>query len=321
MSAIAPVPDSATQLDFPPPSGSSLVERLLADKRSAHTQKAYAKDLKDFFRTTTGCEPTPEMVAAFLRMERLEAKSVVLDYKAKMIDRGLSEATVNRRLAAIRALVNYAYEAGQCDWTLSIRNEKVKPYRDTTGISREAYRQVLAVLDRETLKGKRDFALLRLLWDNALRRGEVSNANIKHFDPEARTLKIYGKGKGTQAESIDLSRPTTAALLEWLETRGEASEEAPLFIALDYANFGHRLTGSAIAWIVKQTCLKAGITKPMSPHRIRHSSITAALDATNGNVRKVQKLSRHAQLDTLMIYDDNRQKWQLEITDLLAEML
>jgi integrase/recombinase XerC len=59
----------------------------------------------------------------------------------------------------------------------------------------------------------------------------------------------------------------------------------------------------------------------MSPHRIRHSSITAALDATDGNVRKVQKLSRHTQLDTLMIYDDNRQKWQLEITDLLAEMV
>jgi integrase len=46
----------------------------------------------------------------------------------------------------------------------------------------------------------------------------------------------------------------------------------------------------------------------MSPHRIRHSAITAALDATDGNVRKVQKLSRHRQLDTLMIYDDNRGK-------------
>ncbi len=46
-----------------------------------------------------------------------------------------------------------------------------------------------------------------------------------------------------------------------------------------------------------------------------------ASTATDGNVRKVQKLSRHTQLDTLMIYDDNRQKWQLEITDLLAEMV
>ena len=52
----------------------------------------------------------------------------------------------------------------------------------------------------------------------------------------------------------------------------------------------------------------------------RHSAITAALDATDGNVRKVQKLSRHRKLDTLMIYDDNRHKDQGEITDLLDGM-
>jgi integrase/recombinase XerC len=321
MSRLVPVKDGAGKGYFAQPSAATLVERLLADKRSEHTKKAYAKDLKDFFRTTTGREPTAQMVTAFLDLERAEAKSVVLDYKAKLIERGLSEATVNRRLSALRALVRYAYEAGQCDWTLSVRNEKVKPYRDTTGISREAYRKVLLVPNRETLKGKRDFALLRLLWDNALRRGEISCADIKHFDSEARTLKIYGKGKGTQVEVVDLSRAATAALLDWLVERGATNPDAPLFVALDRANEGHRLTGSAIAWIVKETCLAAGISKPMSPHRIRHSSITAALDATDGNVRKVQKLSRHTQLDTLMIYDDNRQKWQLEITDLLAEMV
>jgi integrase/recombinase XerC len=59
----------------------------------------------------------------------------------------------------------------------------------------------------------------------------------------------------------------------------------------------------------------------MSPHRIRHSAITAALDATDGNVRKVQKLSRHANLETLMVYDDNREKAQLEITELLDDLL
>jgi integrase/recombinase XerC len=59
----------------------------------------------------------------------------------------------------------------------------------------------------------------------------------------------------------------------------------------------------------------------MSPHRIRHSAITAALDATDGNVRKVQKLSRHKQIDTLMIYDDNRQRVQGELTGLLSDLV
>jgi integrase/recombinase XerC len=52
-----------------------------------------------------------------------------------------------------------------------------------------------------------------------------------------------------------------------------------------------------------------------------HSAITAALDATDGNVRKVQKLSRHRQLDTLMIYDDNRGSYQRDVTTLLDDMV
>ncbi|MFM6397850.1 tyrosine-type recombinase/integrase, partial [Planktothrix sp.] len=68
-------------------------------------------------------------------------------------------------------------------------------------------------------------------------------------------------------------------------------------------------------------CQKAGISKPMSPHRIRHSSITAALDATGGDVRRVQKLSRHHDLNTLMIYDDNRKNAQGEITNLLDDLV
>jgi site-specific recombinase XerD len=99
MSRLVPVKDCAGKGYFAQPSAATLVERLLADKRSEHTKKAYAKDLKDFFRTTTGREPTAQMVTAFLGLERAEAKSVVLDYKAKLIERGLSEATVNRRLS------------------------------------------------------------------------------------------------------------------------------------------------------------------------------------------------------------------------------
>jgi integrase/recombinase XerC len=65
---------------------------------------------------------------------------------------------------------------------------------------------------------------------------------------------------------------------------------------------------------------KAGIKKQMSPHRIRHSAITAALDATDGDVPKVQKLSRHRNLNTFMIYDDNRGPDQQNITEMLDSM-
>ncbi|NES17921.1 MAG: tyrosine-type recombinase/integrase [Symploca sp. SIO3E6] len=299
-----------------------LLAQLLSDKRSPHTRHAYAKDLKDFFRTIADSEATPEMVTYFLQLERADAVTLVLRYKAMLIERGLKEATINRRLSAIKSLVKLARSAGKCDYTLEeVKGEKVQVYRDTAGISRELYRKVLALPDRVELKGKRDYALLRLLWDNALRRGEIAKANIGDFDAETKTLKIRGKGKGTVFEVIDLSLTTTEAIRDWLLARRELNTSAPLFISVDPVKKGNRITGAGIYWIVQQYCRAAGVSKQMSPHRIRHSSITAALDATNGNVRKVQKLSRHAQIDTLMVYDDNRSKDQLEISTLLADMV
>ncbi|NEO33173.1 MAG: tyrosine-type recombinase/integrase [Symploca sp. SIO3C6] len=299
-----------------------LLAQLLSDKRSPHTRHAYAKDLKDFFGTIANSEPTPEMVTYFLQLELPDAVTLVLRYKAILMERGLKEATINRRLSAIKSLVKLARNAGKCNYTLEeVKGEKVQVYRDTAGISRELYRKVLAMPERSEFKGKRDYALLRLLWDNALRRGEVAKANIGDFDAEAKTLKIRGKGRGTAFEVIDLSLTTTEAIRDWLLARRELNQSAPLFISVDPVKKGHRITGAGIYWIVQQYCRAAGVSKQMSPHRIRHSSITAALDATNGNVRKVQKLSRHAQIDTLMVYDDNRSKDQLEISTLLADMV
>jgi integrase/recombinase XerC len=301
----------------------NVLQQLLEDKRSPNTRAAYEKDLKDFFKEMAGKLPTPDVVLEFLHLERGQAVSVVLKYKAALFKKGLSEATVNRRLAAVRALVAKGRALGIASFTLEdVKGEKVQKYRDTSGIDPETFKRVLAWCDRNTLQGKRDYALLRLLWGNALRRNEVSQLNIGDFDAEAKTLRILGKGKGTQIETIDLGDATVDAITLWLEaSRGVQSGDAPLFTALDFHNSGHRLTGDGIRKIVVRLCEKAGIKKVMSPHRIRHSAITAALDATDGNVRKVQKLSRHRQLDTLMIYDDNRGKDQAEVTGLLDDMV
>lgn len=297
-------------------------QELLSDKRSPNTRLAYEKDLKDFFRYVAGVALSPAIVQSFLMLGRFEAIALVLRYKASLVDRGLKEATVNRRLAAIKALVNHARKLGLVDWSLAdIKSEKVKPYRDTGGISPASFKGMLTSSTRDTLKGKRDYALLRLLWDNALRRGEVAQADIKDLDLESRKLWILGKGRGSQKEAVSLSLPTVKALGEWLLSRKELDINQPLFIALDRASYGHRLTGTAIYKIVQAAASSAGISKTISPHRIRHSGITAALEATNGDVRRVQKLSRHANLNTLMIYDDNRLNHQAEITDLLADLV
>jgi integrase/recombinase XerC len=269
-----------------------VLQQLLSDKRSPATRAAYQKAVRNFFVKTTGKLPTPELILEFLYLDQTQAVTVVLKYKAQMIEQGLSEATVNQRLAAIKALVKKGRELGIASFTLEgVAGERVQKYRDTTGIDPETFKRILLWCDRSSLAGKRDYALLRLLWGNALRRNEVTQLNIGDFDPAAKTLRILGKGRGTQSELIDLGESTVEAIAQWLTaSRGTRPDDSPLFTSLDFHNNGHRLTGDGIRKIVVRLCEKAGIKKTMSPHRIRHSAITAALNATDGNVRKVQKL-------------------------------
>ena len=150
---------------------------------------------------------------------------------------------------------------------------------------------------------------------------------MEDYQPGERSLLIKGKGQLTK-EAIRLSDKAVVLIDDWLgalsdifDPLGDRSSDSPLFCTVDRATFGHRLSGKVIYNLVRDSATAAGIEKVMSPHRVRHSAITAALDATNGDTRKVQKLSRHKNLNTLMIYDDNRHQHQAEVTGILADLI
>ncbi|MDJ0718155.1 MAG: tyrosine-type recombinase/integrase [Prochloraceae cyanobacterium] len=301
-----------------------ILDELLRDKKSPNTRRTYAKSIADFFRAITNdpkIVPSVALIREFLSLNHYNATALVLKYKSILVERNLSPASINLRLSAIKSLVRYAKKIGKCSFTLEeIESIKVVPYRDTTGVSTEVFLRIIKAIDTTTLKGKRDYAIFRLLWDNALRRNEISLADLKDFDEIEGKLWIWGKGK-IQLEAVDLSEVTIEAICDWLKMRGNVSELLPLFCTLDRATRGHRLSGNAIYNIVRKTAERAGVKKVLSPHRVRHSSITAALDATRGNARAVQKLSRHADFNTLIRYDDNRRQHQKEVTNILADLI
>ena len=77
--------------------------------------------------------------------------------------------------------------------------------------------------------------------------------------------------------------------------------------AADRAHKGSgRLTPSGFYKLLRRFARQAGILVPVSPHRLRHSAITDALDGTKGDVRRVQRFSRHSKIETLFTYDDRR---------------
>ena len=303
-----------------------LMSLLLNDKRSEHTKKAYSYDINRFFTYMTGEEAIPENIQHFLSLPKFKALEEVLKYKNHLISyEKQAEATINRRISAIRSLVRLAKTLGYCDYDLQdVKNEQIQTYRDTTGVNLEQFKEMLKVPNRETLKGKRDFSILLLLFETALRRGELTKIRLEDYYPESKLIWILGKGKGTQQESITISQQIVKVIDDYLAERRKEKDLKTtdlLFATTDRRTFGSAMSGEAIRRIVRDCAYHAGIKKTMSPHKIRHSAITIALDNTNGDVRSVRKLSRHKRIDTLLIYDDNRQNQQGKITNMLSSLL
>ena len=297
---------------------SDILQDLLEDKRSPTTRHGYERDLKEFFNFATGQFPTPEIVQQFLNLDEFRAKEIVLTYRRWLYSKNLKSATVNRKLAAIKALVKYAKRVGKSRYDLTdIKSDKVIPYRDTTGLPATQIKQILQSPNTNNFQGKRDYAILRLLWDNALRRSEVVAINIGDINLSDRTIWIKGKGRQDK-ERITINQRTVAALKDYLSMRKGTTTE-PLFISISSANWGERLADDTIYNLVKDTSVELGIDKPMSPHKIRHSAITHCLDKSDGDIRKVQQFSRHKNVQTVLVYDDNRKDYQGQMTDLMGQ--
>jgi integrase/recombinase XerC len=301
-------------------SSSDLLADFLRLKISANTRRNYSKAIVDFCRRTYDCEVSERLLTQFLSLQQPEAIYQVLHYRQLLIDAKLAPSTINVRISALKSFVDYARQAEHCNFNLAdVTCLKVESYGDTTGIEVAGFKQMLQIPDRTTIKGIRDYAILHLLWANALRRNEICSLDVDDFSESGR-LAILGKGK-IQKSQIDLSPATTVAISQWLTARDNYRASDPLFMSLDRRSNGHRLDGSTIYRMVRKFSEAAGIDKVVSPHRIRHSAITAYLDASDGDLRAAQSLSRHANLNTLNRYDDNRHKYQAIATNILADLV
>ena len=313
MTSAALVPDCPPVAALYTPSLDRLIDAFLAG-RNERTLAAYRADLESF-RVFVGAATAGEASRRLLTGTHGEANAMALAYKAHLTDRGLQAATINRRLAALRSLVKLANTLGLVPWTLAVENVKTQAYRDTRGPGPQGFRLLLANAEAQGgAKGVRDVAILRLLHDIGLRRGEVARLDVTGLDLPGSRISILGKGR-LQEEFMTLPEPTKTALSAWLAVRG--ANPGALFVNFDRAKKGSgRLTGSAIYDIVRRLGATSGLT--VRPHGLRHLAITQGLDLTKGDVRAVQKFSRHRDVRVLAMYDDNRQDLAGAVARLVA---
>jgi integrase/recombinase XerD len=209
---------------------------------------------------------------------------------------GRMRSTIARRLSTLSGFYRYCHTEGLIDINpaANVRRPRVSYESRTLGLDRN---ELGALLVQAGLGSERDHALVSLLALNGLRISEALNADIDDLSTERghRTLSILRKGGNIV--TIPLAPRTGRALDGYIGER----TCGPIFLGAH----GARMDRHAADRTVKRLAKQAGIGKRISPHSLRHSFITAALDA-GVPLRDVQEAASHADPRTTMRYDRAR---------------
>ena len=297
------------------------------------TQQAYREALLQFARWAAESDALQlsasedadlaAVSALVFSWDALNAHTHVTEYVAWLQAKSLAPGTINHRLSALKSLLRLGRVLGIVTWALDVKGVKAGGVRDVRGPDLETVRRILA--EEKSRASSRDYAILVLLFERGLRSIEVRELKLEHLKLGVSTGSILVRGKGKAGLTpLTISENATHALGRWLVQRrvSESSEAADLDNPASYVF--HRptkplepLTNAGI-WAIAQRAGKRSGVK-LWPHALRHSAITAALDATNGDIRKVQKFSRHQKVETVMKYDDDRRDSGGEVTEMLSE--
>jgi integrase/recombinase XerC len=283
--ALVPINSLAPRaIETPNHSQETIWEEFLRLQQKPRTRQEYGKSIDYFCRTMAPEQSPATFLQEFLDSTKQQAIHLVLEWRQHLLNEGKASATINLRISALKSLVEYAGKQDACSFSLSeIKSLKSQRYKDTPGVSVDDYRSILDLVDRSTDLGIRDYAILLLLWDLALRREEVVSLDIWDYLPAR--LMVNGQGR-----SIDLSAQLGDALDHWVAIReglyfqpkDGGDQDDALFLSCN----GRRLSGTDVFRILQGYADSAGVK--VSPDRVRHSAIMGFLggdDVRSGLVK------------------------------------
>jgi integrase/recombinase XerC len=308
----APLEIAPAELLPPLPPHRSVLDHWL-DGLAPTTRRSYESDIGRFARAIVAAS-AQAAVEELLSLTGGQANELVLGYLHRMKSEGLSSATIARRLAAIRSVVKLARMLGRVDWSIEVQAPRAEARRDVRGPTPEERKQVWRVLKgKDSVRDRRDRALVALLFDLALRNSEARTIDLADVDVDGSPPSIMVLGKGrTEKERITLSPAAARDLRAWIHVRGD--EPGPLLHRMDRGAKGQGLplTVEGVESIIRSLGARAKLTRRLRPHGFRHAAITAALDSGR-DIRAVRKFSRHQKLETVLRYDDAREDTAGEI--------
>ena len=259
---------------------------------SPKTIETYSKNIKRFmiYLANTGiAQPQREDVIAY----RDYLKS---DHKP---------ATVQGYMAAVKLFFKWTEQEGLYpDVAKRVKGAKLDREHKRDYLTAKQVTKLLDSIDRTTIKGLRDYAVLAVMVTTGLRETSIVNADIGDIRTVGDNVALIYKGKGHEEKAIyvKLSEPVEDAVRAYLKARGETDPAAPLFGSIANRNSGGRLTTRSVSRIAKTRLIDVDLESDrLTGHSLRHTAATLNL-LNGGTVEETQQLLDHANINTTLIY-------------------
>ena len=230
----------------------------------------------------------------------------ILSYRESLKERGLKPTTVQGYITSARLFFQWTeQERIYPNVAAHIKGAKLNREHKKDYLTSKQSKAVLAGIDRSSLTGLRDYAIVALTMTDALRTIEVSRADIGDLRAlgDDTVLYIQGKGRDEKAEYVKVRPQVEEAIRAYLRARGESDPASPLFASESNNSKGGRMSTRSISGICKAAMVGAGYNSSrLTAHSLRHTGVTLAL-LSGESLEEAQQYARHANIATTMIYN------------------
>ncbi|MEA4882140.1 MAG: tyrosine recombinase XerC [Clostridia bacterium] len=270
------------------------VEHLAMERGlSPRTVDAYSRDISQFidFCESAGVQESDPGSITQGTLRRYLAASQL---------RGMSPATVSRRLSSIRSYLRFLAREGVIDVSPALSMAQMKrPRRLPRSLPVGDVVRLIEAARGNSPAELRDRAIIELLYSSGIRLSELCGLDLADYSAEARTVRVLGKGAKERIAPVGSS--AVAALDDYLTGARRHMARSSDCTAIFLNRSGGRISGRSVQRIMKKYLLKAGLPMSATPHSMRHSFATHLTDS-GADLRVVQELLGHADISTTQIY-------------------
>jgi len=231
-------------------------------------------------------------------------RSDILRFREWMIQSGRKAHTIDAILASVRQFFKYLEDHGYYDnIAAGISSPKKSKKFKKDHLRPDQVRDLLASVDRSTVTGKRDYAMMNLMVRTGMRCIEVCRTNVKDMTIEEGTwiIDIQGKGRIDKDRTLGITEKVIEPIKDYLNTR-EVTENAPMFINHSYVSHDTRMTTLTLSKIIKKRLVGIGLdNSKLTAHSLRHTAAVNTLLA-GATIFQVQQMLGHSDIKTTQVY-------------------